>query len=208
MKTPEEIKKGLAACSADECHGQHEGCTYQDQFFCTMRMCGDALAYIHQLEDELNAYKWYEGESADEDSCMAKENNFVLREAAKAAQMGYFDHLSAGGKCDPAEERWIEALTAGADAITQVSVLESRLAQVERERDAAVWCLIEAAKDGATCTGCRHDPGIDAKCEEADFDCKQCKTPCMCRTCQANSNYQWRGVCAENTEEDDNAKVD
>lgn len=49
-KTPEEIKKGLAACSADECHGQHEGCTYQDQFFCTMRMCGDALAYIQQLE--------------------------------------------------------------------------------------------------------------------------------------------------------------
>lgn len=50
MKTPEEIKKGLAACSADECHGQHEGCTYQDQFFRTMRMCGDALAYIQQLE--------------------------------------------------------------------------------------------------------------------------------------------------------------
>ena len=50
MKPPEEIKKGLAACSADECHGQHEGCTYQDQFFCTMRMCGDALAYIQQLE--------------------------------------------------------------------------------------------------------------------------------------------------------------
>lgn len=50
MKPPELIKKGLAACSADECHGQHEGCTYQDQFFCTMRMCGDALAYIQQLE--------------------------------------------------------------------------------------------------------------------------------------------------------------
>ena len=53
MKTPDEIKKGLAACSADECHGQHEGCTYQDQFFCTMRMCGDALAYIKQLESRL-----------------------------------------------------------------------------------------------------------------------------------------------------------
>lgn len=53
MKTPEEIKMGLAACSADECHGQHEGCTYQDQFFCTMRMCGDALAYIQNLESRL-----------------------------------------------------------------------------------------------------------------------------------------------------------
>lgn len=59
------------------------------------------------------------------------------------------------------------------DALAYIRQLESRLAQVERERDAAVWCLIEAAKDGATCTGCRHDPGIDAKCEEADFDCKQ-----------------------------------
>lgn len=66
---------------------------------------------------------------------MAKENNFVLREAAEAAQMGYYDHLAAGGKGDPVEERWIEALMAGADAITQVAVLESRLAQVERERD-------------------------------------------------------------------------
>ena len=188
MKTPEEIKKGLAACSADECHGQHEGCTYQDQFFCTMRMCGDALAYIHQLEDELNAYKWYEGESADEDSCMAKENNFVLREAAKAAQMGYFDHLSAGGKCDPAEERWIEALTAGADAITQVSVLEARLAQVERERDAAVRDLGKAMS-------------LD-EVEDCSF-CKNNKKP-YCDPC----NWEWRGVCAENTEEDDNAKVD
>lgn len=75
---------------------------------------------------------------------MAKENNFLLREAAKAAQMGYYDHLSAGGKGDPAKERWIEALNAGADAITKVSVLESRLAQAERERDAAVNELNES----------------------------------------------------------------
>lgn len=76
---------------------------------------------------------------------------------------------------------------------------EFRLAQVERERDAAVLCLMEAAKDGAVCTGCRHDLGIDGKCEEADFDCKQCKIPCMCKTCDANFNYQWRGVCDDDT---------
>ena len=57
MKTPDEIKKGLEACSADECHGQHVGCTYQDQLFCTMRMCGDALAYIQQLEETVARYK-------------------------------------------------------------------------------------------------------------------------------------------------------
>lgn len=79
--------------------------------------------------------------------------------------------------------------------------LESQLAQVERERDAAVRCLMEATKEGAVCTGCRHDLGIDGRCEEADFDCKQCKIPCMCKTCKANSNYQWRGVCDDDTED-------
>ena len=49
-KTPEEIKKGLEACRADECHGHHTGCPYDDDFFCIMHICGDALAYIEQLE--------------------------------------------------------------------------------------------------------------------------------------------------------------
>lgn len=50
MKTPEEIKKGLEACRADECHGHHTGCPYDDDFFCIMHICGDALAYIEQFE--------------------------------------------------------------------------------------------------------------------------------------------------------------
>lgn len=109
MKPPEEIKKGLAACSADECHGQHDGCTYQDQFFCTMRMCGDALAYIQQLE--------------------------------------------------------------------------SRLAQVERERDAAVHDLDYAL---------REVPRLNIDC----YFCKSKDKP-QCDECF----WEWRGVCAENTEE-------
>lgn len=87
------------------------------------------------------------------------------------------------------------------DALAYIQKLESRLAQVERERDAAVQCLMEATKEGAVCTGCRHDLGIDGRCEEADFDCKQCKIPCMCKTCKKNSNYQWRGVCDDDTED-------
>lgn len=51
MKTPEEIKKGLEACRADECHGHHTDCPYEDDFFCIMHICGDALAYIEQLEN-------------------------------------------------------------------------------------------------------------------------------------------------------------
>ena len=50
MKTPEEIKRGLEACRADECHGHHTGCPYDDDFFCIMHICGDALAYIEQME--------------------------------------------------------------------------------------------------------------------------------------------------------------
>lgn len=115
---------------------------------------------------------------------MAKENNFVLREAAKAAQMGYCDHLAAGGKGDPAEERCIEALTAGADAITQVAVLESRLAQAERERDAAVRDC--ARFPCYTCT----------ERENGDF-CPQCRTMGTFRAL-----HEWRGVCDENTKEE------
>ena len=115
---------------------------------------------------------------------MAKENNFVLREAAKAAQMGYYDHLAAGGKGDPAEERWIEALMAGADAITQVAVLESRLAKVERERDAAI-------------NDCGRFP-----CET----CKERENGDLCPMCVVKGSYrslhQWRGVCTENAKED------
>lgn len=113
---------------------------------------------------------------------MAKENNFVLREAAKAACDGYYTHLQYGGKGDPAEERWIEALTAGADAITKVAVLESRLAQVERERDAAVNDLNKAML-----------------LDEAEFCtfCKNIKKP-YCHSCE----FEWRGVCEENTKEE------
>ena len=50
MKTPEEIKNGLEACAADECHGEHTGCPYKEDAFCIMHVCCDAMAYITQLE--------------------------------------------------------------------------------------------------------------------------------------------------------------
>lgn len=54
MKTLEEIKKGLEACRADECHGHHTGCPYDDDFFCIMHICGDALSHIEQLEKRIS----------------------------------------------------------------------------------------------------------------------------------------------------------
>lgn len=56
MKAPEEIKKGLEACRADECHGHHTGCPYDDDFFCMMHICGDALALIEHLDAKVP--KW------------------------------------------------------------------------------------------------------------------------------------------------------
>lgn len=69
--------------------------------------------------------------------------------------------------------------------VSYIQQLESRLAQVERERNAAVF-------DIAVCKLCRT-------CEEdattSDYGSARC------HACFNKSNWQWRGVCAENTEE-------
>lgn len=57
MKTPDEIKRGLEACSADECHSKRHECPYRDESECTMTLSEDALAYIQQLEAKLAEYE-------------------------------------------------------------------------------------------------------------------------------------------------------
>lgn len=72
------------------------------------------------------------------------------------------------------------------DAITYIQQLESRLAQAERERDAAIndcgrfpcrTCMYEG--HAAVCYICHGVPG------------------------GGRVNYEWRGVCPENTKEDE-----
>ena len=64
--------------------------------------------------------------------------------------------------------------------------LESRLAQVERERDAAV----QDARDGTTCDTCKHNNSKD-----------YLRKPCY--ECNESFNcWEWRGVCEENTKDD------
>lgn len=118
MKTPDEIKKGLA-CDTQRC----DGCPYDEIIECGVAVQEDALAYIQQLE--------------------------------------------------------------------------SRLAQAERERDAAVRDMHKAV----VCDACKHDRPFNSNCKN-DFDCEYCKSPCMCQSCHLGSNYEWRGVCAENTMEE------
>ena len=76
----------------------------------------------------------------------------------------------------------------------RIEQLESRLAQAERERDAAVHDLKLA--DRVDCDFCKHQYG------GCTYDgCKDCSKPCPCGSCRNSSNYEWRGVCEANTEE-------
>ena len=68
----------------------------------------------------------------------------------------------------------------------RMSEMESRLAQVERERDAAVHDLhVLFSEDGHTCMICDVEKA-EAGCM---FDCEH--------------QRKWRGVCEENTKEDE-----
>lgn len=97
---------------------------------------------------------------------MNAENAFLLREAANAHSMGYYDHLANGGKGDPAEERWIEALNAGADALSYIQ-------QLEREKDAAVKAL------HGRCFQCKHNG----------------TSVCIvCGPSKERKHWEWRGV--------------
>lgn len=69
------------------------------------------------------------------------------------------------------------------DTVEYIEHLESRLAQVERERDAAVKDLSVAK----SCKICKNYAGVFV--------------PNICMDCIECCNFEWRGVCAENTKE-------
>ena len=56
MKTPDEIKNGLLQCDGDDESIDCDGCPYSGEFNCIIRMTGDALVLIQQLEAD-NAKK-------------------------------------------------------------------------------------------------------------------------------------------------------
>lgn len=71
--------------------------------------------------------------------------------------------------------------------------LESRLAQVERERDALLHDLRRA--DYVDCYACKHKNSA----YDCDVDCTNCLNPCTCNSCHHNNKWEWRGLCEENT---------
>lgn len=133
---------------------------------------------------------------------MNAENAFVLREAAKAHDMGYCDHLAHGGKGDPAEERWIEALNAGAEALAKIQ-------QLERERDA----LLLYAKDEERCGSCKYaNLSLAAKdilrCPRNKLLCGICDRDCPCAGCDNYSKWDFDWDLAEDAVERFGRKVE
>ena len=81
------------------------------------------------------------------------------------------------------------------DALAYIQQLESRLAQAERERDAAVNDLPHH------CWNCAYHR--DYPIEEIDTGGRTIHRYCDADYCfpDDNSSWQWRGVCPENTKE-------
>ena len=75
-----------------------------------------------------------------------------------------------------------------ADAINGYEKLVSRLAQVERERDAAVADILHVLHTKGT---------IDAECLICDMEKPDCHWEC--------EKGKWRGVCEDNTKDDADA---
>ena len=79
------------------------------------------------------------------------------------------------------------------DALAYIQQLESRLAQVERERDAAIADVESLCStnyfSGNYCEYCKH--------KETDGKCNH---PCVAYS--SDWGWEWRGVCEENTKEE------
>lgn len=106
-------------------------------------------------------------------------------EGCKNGGCSYYD-LGSGSICIPAMTgdalAYIQQLESDNDAKQKrIEELESRLAQVERERDAAVEFLKKVG-----CEFCKHAPSPnDSYISNECFDCVN------------NSNFELRGVCPE-----------
>lgn len=50
---------------------------------------------------------------------------------------------------------------------------------------------IKAERTEGRCGCCAHNGERDAECWAADLDCTNCAAECMCRTCEAGSNWRW-----------------
>lgn len=98
----------------------------------------------------------------------------------------------------PREFMYMEQLHA--DALAYIERLEQRLAQAERERDAAIHDL------WGDCCYCAHNSLTDPRCIER---CKRCKHAADAedRDELGVDRWEWRGVCPENSSDEEHQQA-
>lgn len=87
------------------------------------------------------------------------------------------------------------------ESLARIRQLESRLAQVEKERDAALYDMNQL--QGATCAYCKNlfrtAGASHVQCREfgdlSKFSDDENYNPLMC------GRFEWRGLCPENTQD-------
>lgn len=47
------------------------------------------------------------------------------------------------------------------------------------------------------CRSCLHYKKTPCECEEADYSCLDCQRECVCKDCNHNENWTWRGIQRE-----------
>lgn len=142
MKSPVEIKLGLAACSADECHGNHTGCPYKGSIFCIQYICGDAMLYIQQLE---------------EDKKRLQERICNQRRQLRVLHAMYEWALSVLQKAHMNDRAKLQAwLRKRGYELGTFELPESKYQQLERERDAAVRDMTEISNVYGICYFCKR----------------------------------------------------
>lgn len=187
-RTPEDIKKGLEVCSTGDGCIQ---CPYDEPNLCHgIENKADALAYIQQLEERNSKLEY---------TLLG-----VMHSVDKWLDVESYDFDKDDGTVAATR-----ASNAREIALKAIEKAQADLAQVERERDAAVhdirnakWFLCHVCQNYY-----RPDPAVrHYECKvlgkfsdifsPSDFAEEDDNPISMC------GKFKWRGVCEENTKED------
>lgn len=106
------------------------------------------------------------------------------------------------GICLPRRNGKLLSLYRG--AVDMVQSLQARLGEMERELEAVKRERDEAVKDLCCSSDCFNCKYIDNEANCDGTGCYSCKLDCPCA--KHPCGFEWRGVCPENTEvQDENA---
>ena len=166
-KTPDDVKKGLAACNKYE-YGQHSGCPYVGEMFCIRNVCGDALALIQQLEKRVIHL-----EALNQSDL----TTITMQERTRARFQERISQLES-------DKQQLEGMLAHMNQLRDAAAgraleMEERVHQLEAERDAMMQDM------NRSCFICKHfDTGIG-------------RLNAVCAECERWRNWEWHGVQKE-----------